>query len=63
MPIYEYKCFKCDDFVEVWKNITDDSEELCPKCQKKMQKNISQSTFILKGGGWYSEGYNKKEKE
>jgi len=59
MPIFEYICKSCGESIEVWGN----DEPLCPKCKNKMEKIISKSTFILKGGGWYSEGYNKKEKE
>ena len=30
----------------------------CPKCKaKKVEKLISQTSFSLKGGGWYSDLY------
>ena len=63
MPIYNYKCFSCDNVVEIWKGINNDNVELCPKCQAKMDRIIAKSSFILKGGGWYSEGYNKKKEK
>ena len=61
MPIYEYKCSKCDNTIEKWNKDLFDKDEICPKCKNKMKKIISSSTFILKGGGWYSDGYNKKK--
>lgn len=66
MPIYEYKCQKCDHRFEVMQRITDDKLETCPKeeCPKKkhgkgeLKKMISQTSFSLKGGGWYKDGYS-----
>jgi predicted nucleic acid-binding Zn ribbon protein len=34
----------------------------CPKCSGKLEKLISRTSFALKGGGWYAEGYNKSGK-
>ena len=32
--------------------------KVCPKCKaKKVEKLISQTSFTLKGGGWYSDLY------
>jgi len=31
----------------------------CEKCEEKMRRKISQSSFALKGGGWYKDGYTK----
>ena len=67
MPVYEYKCKKCDKILEVIKSINDDSPEICTKCGGDTEKLISLSTFQLKGGGWFRDGYsnekhNKKNK-
>ena len=32
MPIYEYKCEKCKDCVELLLKATDESEQICEKC-------------------------------
>lgn len=37
---------------------------VCIHCDKYgAHRILSQSTFVLKGGGWYNEGYNKEKKE
>lgn len=59
MPIYEYRCAKCGDF-ERMQRITDPPLERCPKCRKKITKLISNTSFQLKGSGWYVTDYAKK---
>ena len=61
MPIYEYECKECGVF-EVMQKITDDPLERCPKCKRKVKKLISESSFVLKGSGWYATDYAKKDK-
>src|SRR5688572_18602119 len=59
MPIYEYECEKCGSF-EHSQKMTDPPLSRCPKCRRKVQRLISASSFQLKGGGWYSDGYQGK---
>jgi putative FmdB family regulatory protein len=59
MPIYEYWCGKCGDF-EVTQRITDDPLKRCPKCRGKVKKLISNTSFQLKGSGWYVTDYGRK---
>lgn len=61
MPVYEYECPKCEVF-EIIQSINDDKLETCPTCNSPIKKLISQTTFQLKGGGWYSDGYNSSGK-
>lgn len=59
MPIYEYACGKCGHEFEVEQRITDDPIKTCPTCRsRKVKKLISQTSFVLKGGGWYSDLYS-----
>jgi len=59
MPIYEYLCEKCDHEFEVEQRITDDPVKTCPECRsRKVKRLISQTSFVLKGGGWYSDLYS-----
>ncbi len=63
MPIYEYECPNCGRF-EVFQKITDDKLKECPKCKEKgksvhVDKIISESSFVLKGTGWYETDYGK----
>ena len=62
MPIYEYLCEKCGHAFDVMQKITDKPLNKCPKCEGKLKKLISQSSFILKGSGWYVTDYTRKGK-
>ena len=56
MPIYEYLCDKCEREFEVEQRITDDPIRTCPHCRsRKVRRLISQTSFVLKGKGWYSD--------
>ena len=57
MPIYEFECTKCGHQTEVWQKFSDKPLTKCGKCKGKMKKLISQSTFHLKGSGWYVTDY------
>jgi putative FmdB family regulatory protein len=58
MPTYEYRCGACGHEFEIEQRITADRLTDCPACkQPKLERLISASTFTLKGGGWYKDGY------
>jgi putative FmdB family regulatory protein len=61
MPIYEYSCPKCGEF-EITQRITDAPLKKCPTCKTKVQKLISNTSFQLKGSGWYVTDYGGKKK-
>ena len=61
MPIYEYQCRKCG-LIEVTQKITDKRLARCPTCKGKVKKLISNTSFQLKGSGWYVTDYARKEK-
>ncbi len=63
MPIYEYECQSCGTVVEHWQKVSDPPLETCEACGGKMKKLISQSTFHLKGSGWYVTDYAGKKGE
>ena len=66
MAIYIWKCKECD-YQETVERTMADSEvppPRCESCHKENQgwiKQITRTGFVLKGGGWYKDGYNKKE--
>lgn len=60
MPLYEYHCRRCSTDTQKLQRRFDDPAPEC--CGKPMTKLISRGSFILKGGGWYQDGY-QKEKE
>jgi putative FmdB family regulatory protein len=63
MPIYEYACDKCRHEFEREQRMADPPIKTCPKCKgRKVTKLISRSSFVLKGGGWYADGYADAKK-
>jgi len=60
MPIYEYECEACGHHTEVLQKFSDPPIAECDACHGKMKKVISQSTFHLKGTGWYVTDYASK---
>ncbi len=58
MPIYEYHCPACDKTFERFQKISDPPLAECPECGKQVRRLISQTSFALKGGGWYKDGYS-----
>ncbi|MDY6970694.1 MAG: FmdB family zinc ribbon protein [Thermodesulfobacteriota bacterium] len=63
MPVYEYECTKCGNNTEVFQKFSDLPVTECELCHGKMKKLISQSTFHLKGTGWYVTDYASKSTE
>ncbi len=58
MPTYEYGCEACNAKYELEQRITEDPIKKCKKCGKlKAKRLISGGNFMLKGGGWYADGY------
>jgi putative FmdB family regulatory protein len=66
MPIYEYCCDKCGKVFEEWtRHIDDNVTEVCPECKGTARRIVSNTSFVLKGGGWYvtDYGYRKGKDE
>jgi len=59
MPIYEYRCEKCQHQFDLFQKITDEPVKDCPECGGPVCKLISSTSFILKGSGWYVTDYGK----
>lgn len=58
MPTYSYTCDACKRDFEHEQRISEPALKKCPLCGKaKARRMISSGNFILKGGGWYSDGY------
>ena len=59
MPMYEYQCGKCGHLWELIQKMSDPAPKTCPTCKsRKVGKMLSQTSFVLKGGGWYADGYS-----
>ncbi len=60
MPIYEYRCERCQHVFEQMVRMSDPNPP-CPECTaQEVRKLVSASSFVLKGGGWYKDHYGLK---
>lgn len=57
MPIYEYRCTACGKQLEIMQKHSDEPLTVCPDCGGDMKKLISNTSFVLKGTGWYKTDY------
>jgi putative FmdB family regulatory protein len=63
MPRYEYACSSCGKELEIEQRMADDPIKTCPNChQDTLERLVSRAAFVLKGGGWYSDGYGGSKK-
>ena len=64
MPIYEFRCRKCESIEESFQKINDPAPGVCSHCGQRdsLEKIVSQTSFQLKGGGWYSDLYGSAKK-
>lgn len=65
MPTYDYKCNDCGHIFEIFHNITEIPDITCGKCNSNnIERKISLgSGFILKGSGFYTTDYKRKEEK
>lgn len=65
MPIYEYYCDSCAHTEEILQKVNELPPEECSECHHKgsLRKKVSQTSFQLKGGGWYSDLYASAKPE
>jgi putative FmdB family regulatory protein len=68
MPIYNYKC-KNNNCQHVWEQIVTNAAAgfseptTCPECSDSDIYRCfpRASTFVLRGSGWYADGYTNKK--
>lgn len=60
MPLYEYRCKKCENTFEALQKIDAEPLTECKYCQGEVEKLISSSSFQFKGSGWYITDYKNK---
>ena len=60
MPLYEYQCQKCGHIDEYLMKFSDPDPHDCQKCHGPVAKKVSQTSFALKGDGWYVTDYKAK---
>src|SRR5712671_4513685 len=60
MPIYEFRCKKCNDQIEVFQKMSDKPPTRCRKCGGRMEKQFSRTSVQFTGEGWYVTDYARK---
>ncbi len=55
--IYVYECKECPELLEIEQKITEDPIKVCPQCGNEIKRVISNTSFLLKGKGWFKDGY------
>ncbi|MFK5953395.1 MAG: zinc ribbon domain-containing protein [Desulfobacterium sp.] len=63
MPIYEYECSECGQIEEAFQKMSDPPLSKCKHCQGNLHKILSQSSFHLKGSGWYVTDYGGRKSD
>ena len=57
MPLYEYRCSKCDTVFEVLQKFSDSPLTTHEGCGGAVERLISAPGFQFKGSGWYVTDY------
>lgn len=61
MPIYEYRCEECNNIFELLESFNAEPVKRCVECGGEARRVISNSSFILKGSGWYLTDYARRK--
>jgi putative FmdB family regulatory protein len=58
MPIYEFKCLKCEEFIELLvMNKNEEVELKCPKCKgEDLERILSSTSYNMAVGSGKSQG-------
>ncbi len=60
MPLYEYKCLKCDRHTDKIEPVAGPHLKKCPHCGGKVESVITAPAIKFKGSGWYVNDYAAK---
>jgi len=59
MPLYDYRCDKCDETFEVLQKFSDEPLKVHEGCGGHVERLISAPALQFKGSGWYVTDYAK----
>lgn len=59
MPLYEYKCSKCDQVFEIIQKFSDEPLTMHENCGGKVERLLSTSALQFKGSGFYITDYGR----
>ena len=60
MPLYEYKCLKCERHTDKIEAVSGPHLKKCPHCGGKVESVITAPAIKFKGAGWYVNDYAAK---
>jgi putative FmdB family regulatory protein len=60
MPLYEYKCDRCNEVFEVMQKFSDEPLSVHDNCGGSLEKLLSSPAIQFKGSGWYVTDYARK---
>ena len=60
MPLYEYRCKKCQHTFEKIQKFSDPPVKKCPECGGPVEQLLSAPAVQIKGSGWYVTDYARK---
>jgi putative FmdB family regulatory protein len=53
MPLYDYKCLKCQKVTEVRHGFGENFTDPCPKCGGTLRRVFNPAPIVFKGSGFY----------
>lgn len=59
MPTYEYRCPQCGSEFEAVQKMTARPGARCPQCGGKAERQLSASSLVFKGSGFYITDYKR----
>ena len=60
MPLYEYRCLKCNSHFEKIQKFSDPPIQKCENCGGRLEQLLSSPAIQFKGSGWYITDYARK---
>ena len=58
MPIYEFRCTRCDNLFDRLQN-PDDDDPICPVCGSEVMRIFSPAGLKFKGSGFHCTDYGR----
>src|ERR1700687_1211543 len=60
LPLYEYRCLKCNRHTDKIENLNGPKLKKCPPCGGKVESVLTAPAIQFKGSGWYVTDYGRK---